>query len=184
MNLRSLSLALAALAVLSSNALAQDSTGFWTTPAIPGYGEVHLWPEATLRPDTGTIYKAVYEVTQGDTKSDEVNFGFEQAARALNSFASVGVPTSHLHLVLILHGPPTGLVLKDDVFRKKYGHPNPNLEIISLLKKAGVRILVCGNALAGSKFTPADVNPDIEVAVSALATLIILQDQGYAFIRI
>jgi len=86
--------------------------------------------------------------------------------------------------VLILHGPPTGLVLKDDVFRKKYGHPNPNLEIISLLKKAGVRILVCGNALAGSKFTPADVNPDIEVAVSALATLIILQDQGYAFIRI
>ena len=100
-----------------------------------------------------------------------------------NTFVAAGVPISHLKFDVIIHGPATPIALGEKAYMAKFGHANPNLAVIADLRKAGVKVMVCGNALGDMEFTPAEVNPDIKVALSALSTLVIQQDQGYALIR-
>ncbi|HVA58105.1 MAG TPA: DsrE family protein [Gemmatimonadaceae bacterium] len=181
MHVRAFALALVAMVAVASTAAAQQPAGFWTYPAIKDYGPVHVWPQAGVRPDANTTYKAVFDLTQ-PAKEDQVNPGLEKVARTVNAFAAVGTSLSHLKFVVIVHGPATPIVLGADEFQAKYGHANPNLAIIEALKKAGVDVKVCGNALGEFQFTPADLNPDVSVALSALSTLVILQNEGYALV--
>lgn len=181
MKLRTSLLPLAALLAFASPALAQQAPGFWKTPAIQGIGGVHVWPEATLRPNGTDTYKAVFDVTRaGD--ANKMSPALAHVARAVNVFAAAGVPLDHLKFAVVLHGGATPIALDAKTFQAKFGHANPDLEVIDALKKAGVRILVCGNALGEMGYTPAEVNPQVEVALSALSTVIILQNQGYALL--
>ena len=176
-------IALAAAMALSASAFAAQPAGFWVKPAIPAYGPVHIWPEAIDRPSPKKTYKALFDVTKGDPASDKVNAGLDHIARGINTFAAAGVPLNHLKFVVIIHGGVTPIALGEKAYAAKFGHPNPNLAVIADLKKAGVNVMVCGNALGDMDFTPAEVNPDIKVALSALTTLVIQQDQGYALMR-
>ena len=156
---------------------------FWQYPAIPGFGPVHVWPEATLKPEASMTYKALFDLTQAGKGLDKLNPGFDHIARTVNVFAAAGVPVEHLKFMIIIHGPATPIALGEKAFEAKFHHPNPNLKVIEALRKAGVEIFVCGNALADMHFTPGEVNPDIKIALSALSTLIIEQNQGYALMR-
>ena len=176
-------IALAAAMALSASAFAAQPAGFWVKPAIPAYGPVHIWPEAIDRPSPAATYKALFDVTQGKPAADKVNPGLDHIARAVNTFVAAGVPLSHLKFDVIIHGGATPIVLNEKAYMAKFGHANPNLAVIADLKKAGVNVMVCGNALGDMEFTPAEVNPDIKVALSALSTLIIQQNQGYALMR-
>lgn len=182
MSTRSVILALAAVVAIAPAALAQQEPGFWTKPAIKEYGPVHVWPNVVVRPTANATYKALFDVTKPG-KPGAVNPGLNHIARAVNAFAAAGVPLRHLKFAVIIHGPATPIVLSDKAYQEKFGHPNPNLAIIADLKKAGVNVMVCGNALGDMSYTPAEVNPHIKVALSALSTLIILQNEGYALIR-
>ena len=183
MNMRSVVLVLAVAVAFSPAAFAAQPQGFWTMPAIKDFGPVHVWPEATDRPNARSTYKALFDVTQGNPAADKVNPGLDHIARAVNTFAAAGVPLSHLKFDVIIHGGVTAIALGEKAYMAKYGHANPNLAVITALRKAGVNVMVCGNALGDMEFTPAEVNPDIKVALSALSTLIIQQDQGYALMR-
>lgn len=184
MKLRTTLLSLAAVAALgTATAFAAQPAGFWTYPVIQGYGPVHVWPEAIERPSPGTTYKALFDLTQGKPDSDKVNPGLDHIARTVNVFAAAGVPPSHLKFDVIIHGPATPIALNATTYRAKYGHDNPNLEVIEKLRKAGVKLMVCGNALGDMGYQPSEVNPDIKTALSALSTLVIQQNEGYALMR-
>ncbi|MDA3876935.1 MAG: DsrE family protein [Halothiobacillus sp.] len=161
---------------------AQHPAGFWSYPEIPDYGPVHVWPEAIDRPQPDKTYKALFDVTQSKVM-DKLNGSLDHVARAVNVFAAAKVPMDHMKFTVIIHGPATAIALDNKAFEAKFGHPNPNLKVINELQKAGVQLMVCGNALADNGFTPTEVNPKIKVALSALSTLIIQQDQGYALMR-
>lgn len=163
-------------------AVAAQPPGFWSYPAIQGFGPVHVWPQATVRPNKDTTYKALFDVTKSKAL-DKLNGSLDHTARTVNAFASVGVPLKHLKFVVIIHGPATPIVLSEKAFEAKFGHPNPDLKIISALHKAGVEILVCGNALADQGYNPSDVNPQVKIALSAVSTLVALQNKGYALMR-
>ncbi len=182
MNVRHLLLALAVTAGAATAASAQQPAGFWTTPAIKGIGPVHVWPQAVLRPDANTTYKVVFDVTKGSPSADKMDPALGHVARAVNVFAAAGIPLDHLKFAVIIHGPATPIALSDKAFKAKFGHANPNLAVIEALKTAGVDLMVCGNALGDMHFTPEEVNPNLKVALSALSTLVILQDQGYGVI--
>ncbi len=162
---------------------AAQAADFWQHPAIAGFGPVHTWPESTLKPEAGMTYKAIFDLTSKGKGLDKLNAGFDHIARTVNAFASAGVPVDHLKFAVIIHGPSTPIALSEKAFEAKFHHPNPNLKVIDVLTKAGVEIYVCGNALADNHFTPAQVNPKIKVALSALSTLIIMENQGYALMR-
>lgn len=154
----------------------------WTYPAIPGFGPVHPLPDVAMQPNKTTVYKAVFDVTSAIKDPAKPNPGLNHVARAVNVFASAGVPLSHLDFVAVLHGPSTPAVLDNAHYRAKYNVDNPNIKLISELKKAGVKVEVCGQALADLDFEHAWVNKDVTITLSALADLVIYGNEGYPYI--
>ena len=184
MKFRTAAFSIFVLALTASGAaLAAQPAGFWHYPAIAGYGPEHVWPGVVARPSARASYKALFDLTQGKAASTTVNPGLDHIARTINIFAAAGVPLKHLKFAVIIHGPATQIVLDAAAYQAKFGHPNPNLAVIAALRKAGVDLMVCGNALGDMQLTPAEVNPDIHVALSALSTVILFQNRGYALVR-
>lgn len=170
-------LAFAALAL--QPAQAADNL-FWQNPAIKGAGKVHPMPDAAFQPNPKTTYKAIFSDTGGSSDPKEVNGGLDHVARAVNLFASAHVPMNHLKFVVILHGKATPVALDNEHYHKEFGVDNPNLALIKELEAKGVQIAVCSQAVAGFKYDYKWINPDVKVALSALSTIILLEDKGYA----
>lgn len=176
---------LAALLVgvsLCSTVFAASPAGIWQFPVIKDAGAMHPLPNAAFQPDKTTIYKAVFVITQAPKGAKDPAGDLDSVARAVNIFASAGVPLDHLKFVAIIHGPATTMVLDNAQYKKRFGKDNPSLKVIHALKAAGVDVVVCGQALAGFGYEHGWVDPDVTIALSALSTAILLQNQGYALI--
>jgi intracellular sulfur oxidation DsrE/DsrF family protein len=174
-------MATAALAVMSLGARAADQPeGFWATPAITGYGKMHSLPQAAYKPDPSQTYKIVFGLTTASKSPDEVNPSLERVARAVNLYSSAGVPLSHLKFVAVAYGPATSLALNDAQYKTANGTANPNLPLIKLLRKAGVDVAVCGQAVAEHKYEYDWVDPSVTVSLSAITTITTLEHQGYS----
>lgn len=170
-----------ASAGLTLNANAADI--HWTYPAIANYGPVNPLPHAAVQPKKDKVYKAVFDVTSAEQDASKPNPGLVHVARAVNVFASAGVPLEHLKFVAVIHGPATPSVLDNEQYHAKYGMDNPNIPLIAALREAGVKVQVCGQALADLKYDHDWVNKDVTITLSALADLIVYGDKGYAFVK-
>jgi intracellular sulfur oxidation DsrE/DsrF family protein len=171
--------------IFSAAILAAPAAATWQNPVIKSAGEMLPLPDAAFQPQKDVTYKALFSLTRGDKDPKDmknINDGLDHVARAVNVFASAGVPLEHLKFVVIVHGGAVPIVLDNAHYRKQFGTDNPNIALIRQLKTAGVDIAVCGQALAGYKYPHSWVNPDVKVALSALSTIIILQQQGYSLI--
>lgn len=177
--MRAWMMALAVMLAVPSLALANARV----YPGISGYGGVHALPQAAVQPDPGAEYKAIFDVTSHAKDPSKINPGVMHVIRAVNVFASAHVPLSHLHFVVILHGPSTPVALSDNRYRKQFGTDNPNIPMLRKLKAAGVKIYVCGQAMYDFHYPLSWADKDVSVALSALSTLVIYGDQGYAFVK-
>lgn len=155
------------------------SPGFWSTPVIRGYGKVHLLPDAALQPDRQQTYNIVFSLTQKPDKPEDINPSLDRVARTVNLYAASGVPLAHLHFVAVAYGAATPLAINNRAYKERFGTDNPNLPLIKLLEKAGVKIDVCGQAVAEHKFRYTDVDQSVTVALSGLTTVTILESKGY-----
>ncbi len=154
----------------------------WHYPAIEGYGGIKSLPHAANQPSVEAEHKAVFDVTRAAKRPGQLNPGLEHVARAVNVFASAGVPTEKLDFVVVVHGPATPSILNDAQYEKQFGQANPNTALIAALRKAGVTLHVCGQALAKHAFDQSWVNNEVDVALSALSDLVIFQSRGYAVV--
>lgn len=59
---------------------------------------------------------------------------------------------------------------------------NPNLKVVTEMKKAGVEFFVCGQYLAAEKIDPKRLSPEVTVAADALLALMHYQNKGYALL--
>ena len=162
---------------------AQAADAEWVYPAIANYGPVHPLPKASVQPKKNGVYKAVFDVTSAIKDPAKPEGGLDHVARAVNVFASAGVPVKNLKFVAILHGPSTPAIMNNEAYKKKYGVDNPNLPLIDALRKAGVHVDVCGQALADLKIPHSDVYNKVRIDLSALATTVIYGDMGYAYMK-
>lgn len=170
--------AVLALTLFSTAAIA--GSDFWQTPAIEGAGKIHPMPQAAYQPDREATYKVVFSLGKPGKKPTEVSPSLEHVARAVNLYIDAGVPLSKLKFVAIAAGAATPTVLNDEQYRKQYGVPNPNLPVIAQLRKAGVDVAVCAQAVAEHDFRYDWVDKSVTIALSELTTVIDLQQQGYA----
>lgn len=148
--------------------------------AITAAGNYHPLPQAAYQPDRHATYKVVFSLTKASDKPDQVNPGIERVARTVNLYAAAGVPLDHLKFVAVAYGPATGLVLDDEHYKAQFGVANPNLAVIAQLRKAGVDVAVCGQAMAEHHYADEWASKDVTLSLSALTTLTELQQQGYA----
>jgi len=178
--------ALAAAALMFGTvATAADTpaaTPFWITPTIPGAGKIHPLPHAAYQPNPGQTYKVVFLATKAGAKPTDVNPGLDHVARAVNLYVAAGVPLNHLKFVAIMAGPATAAALDNAHYMQKFGVDNPNLHLIAELRKAGVDVAVCGQAVAEANFQYDWVAHDVTLALSALVTVTSLEHQGYGLV--
>ncbi|NNJ25919.1 DsrE family protein [Alienimonas chondri] len=170
--------------------LVADPTGTpeFQYPVIEGHGGIVVLPNAAQQPEKDS--KVLLDITS-DAKSGGVIKGFDRAGLILNQYTQAGAGTDDgFKMALILHGPATKAALRDEAYvkhSKPYAQAqgdssNPNLDLIRKLKKEGVEIYVCGQALAHHGFATDEVAPEVTIAVSAATVNINLQTDGYAYI--
>jgi intracellular sulfur oxidation DsrE/DsrF family protein len=170
-----LSIGLLAVGAAHGQGGAGAPTDFWQTPTLTGAGKMHPLPNAAYQPQKAAIYKIVFDVT----KAGEVT-SLDEVARAVNLYASAGVPLDHLKFVAVLHGDATAAALDNAHYRQQFGVDNPNLEVIRKLHAAGVDVAVCGQAMAEHHFQYEWIAPNVTLALSALTTITVLENEGYA----
>lgn len=160
-------------------AAAADEFALSSAPAIEGYGKMHPLPKAAYQPDPKRTYKVVFAMTAASKAPEDVNPAIERVARAVNLYVSAGVPLGHLKFVAVAYGGATAVALDDAHYKSAYGVANPNLPVIARLRKAGVDVAVCGQAVLEHKYQYEWIDPSVTVALSALTTITSLEDQGY-----
>jgi len=152
-------------------------------PIIEGYGGIVAVADAVEPPRAGM--KVVLDVTSEAKKPEEVNKGLDRAARLLNLYGTAGLKASDISVTVVLHGEATKSVLSDEAWESRLQmKQNPNLPLIRLLQKAGVEVIVCGQALSYKKIEPSEVASDIQVAAAALSVLLNRQADGFAYVPV
>lgn len=133
-------------------------------------------------PDPGTDYRLLFDL-QAAPPAHGPDPRLQSVARYLNALAEYGVPAIHRHLVVLVHGAATPLVLNDAAYAVQAGgHANPSAALIAGMRAAGVQFRVCGQALLARHLTPTQLLPGVEMDLWALSTLANLQLHGYAHI--
>jgi len=150
---------------------------------VPGYEAAKDVPGARELPDPSMTYKVVFDIGKAAPKIDDVNPGLLGVARYLNTLAKYGVPADHRKIAVVFHQGGTEIVQNNDAFKaRNNGHGNPNIALIQSLKKAGVDFRVCGQAVLGAKIDPENIQPEIELDLWALTTLVDFQLRGYVHV--
>jgi intracellular sulfur oxidation DsrE/DsrF family protein len=159
-----------------------DSASKLVTPIIEGYGGVLALPDAVEQPRKGA--KIIFDITAGDTDTG-LNKGVERVARLLNLYGAAGMKASDVTIVMVLHGEATTAIMTEKAYAAKHpGKKNTSLPAIQALQKAGVKVLVCGQALGYKQVNRADVAPNIGVAAAALTVIMNKQDEGFSYVPV
>ena len=151
-------------------------------PVISKFGGISPMADAANKPAPGETLRAIFNITKPATEPKRPNPSLEKVARFINLTGSVGHRSQAGDLIAIVHGPATPLVMSDAAHRARFGVSNPNLPLINALLERGVRIHVCGQALAGNKINADDLASGIITDLSAMTTLAIYQTKGWALI--
>ncbi|MEL7004959.1 MAG: DsrE family protein, partial [Bacteroidota bacterium] len=81
------------------------------------------------------------------------------------------------------HGPMTYTLMNNQAYKEKFSVDNPNIELIKALKKANVKITVCGQSMIGRDVGHDQLLDEVEVATSMLTTVTTYQLKGYAMLK-
>ena len=151
---------------------------------VPGMSAAIDIPNAHELPDPNMNYKVVFSVNRDPQSPDDVNPMFNAMATYLNTLEKYGVPPENRNIVAMIHHRTEGfdIVMTNEAYKARHGRDNPNIEIIRKLKKAGVDIRLCGQGLIGREIDAKDVNPDIQIDLWAMTSIINLEMNGYAHI--
>jgi intracellular sulfur oxidation DsrE/DsrF family protein len=174
-------LALTGVLVLASGWFGPATADSGKPLLVPGYDAAKDLPGARELPDPKTDYKVVFADGQSAKDPGDVNPMLPTIATYLNTLGKYGVPADKRHLVIMFHQrtPDIDIVMTNEAYRERYNRDNPNIALIHALKQAGVDIRVCGQGLIGRKIDPRQVNPDVQIDLWAMTTLVNLQLKGY-----
>lgn len=160
--------------------LSADST---SNPVINPYGKIYANSKASFQPNKAIkTHRVIFNITKGAKSPKEVNPGLERVARTINLYASTGINPSSLKFVAVISGDATSSALNNDEYKSKYGVDNPNIDLIKQLKKLGVDVSMCFQAWNEHNFNQEWLDKNVNFSLSALTTMIYLQQKGYVLV--
>ncbi len=164
------------LSLLASLSLVAQSE----PPLIPTYGTVYPAPDAALRPDPNQKHRIVFDLAS-DERKDGVNNGLWYLARLRNLLAAADVPADSVELVGVLHGGATALALSPEAHsRRTDGDPSADLALMATLSEHQVEFYVCAQSALGQGIdVDTELNGLVTPALSAMTTLVVLQERGF-----
>lgn len=151
-------------------------------PVFKDYGPVYDVDDMDFPLPADASYRVVFDAAAYSVEGMGLNRELESVARFVNMHAASGVPLERMRLVVVLHGEALKSALLDDAYRKRYRRDNPNLDLLRQLAGKGVRFVACGQSLGFRGFDRDELAEPVEVALSAMTALTVLQSEGYALI--
>jgi intracellular sulfur oxidation DsrE/DsrF family protein len=126
-------------------------------------------------------YKLLFEFTLDfkDTSHTKLNPGLVEIARVLNLHVASGIPVSHLHPIIVVHGPSLFSIQNNEVYKAKYKNDNPNNQLILDLMKNGAKFIACGQAMNFLDIKKQELYPGVKVSLTAQTVLSNYLGQGY-----
>ena len=170
---------LLALLFMSGSGFALDPH---TGPVIKGYGPVYDVPAGAWNLEKDTHYKVSMDVSATGEVHGDLNRRIESAARFLNLHARNGIDPKNIEFAIVVHGSAGKDLLNDSAYEARFETPNPNTAMLSALHGAGVKIYLCGQTAAYRGFAADEINPAVNVALSAMTAHVRLQSEGYTLI--
>ena len=149
-------------------------------PAIKHAGAFVEMPHAAVQPDKTHQYKAIFEAVRAAAEVKEIIPAVEDAAALVNGLAVGAVPPANRKIAIVFYGAAAYGILDNETYRRKYGADNPNLQVLSELRQAGVELFVCGQWLRYKNIEESKVVSDVQIASDALIVLVAYQNRGYA----
>ncbi|HET6632271.1 MAG TPA: DsrE family protein [Rhodanobacteraceae bacterium] len=156
----------------------------WTHPLVPKYGGVYPRPNADMQIDPAGTYKVFADVVTAKHAEGQPYKSLQRLARLVNLMGYAKVPPENVHIVALLEKQARTGGLNNETYRRLYGTDNPNLKLLHDLKKAGVKLMVCSQAVAELGLQESDLDPSITVTLSGLSDTAIYGGQGYAFLEL
>jgi len=151
---------------------------------VPGMSVAADIPNAHELPDPNRNYKIVFSVNRDPANPDDIEPMFNAIATYVNTLGKYGVPPENRNIVAMIHhrSERFDIVMNNEAYKKRHGRDNPNIEIIHKLREAGVDIRLCGQGLVGREIDAKDVNPDIQIDLWAMTSIVNLTLAGYTHI--
>jgi intracellular sulfur oxidation DsrE/DsrF family protein len=135
---------------------------------------------AKMQPGKNRIYKAIYDATKAPKDPSQILPALNMAGSELDALEVCDIPLSDAKFVIVFHGAAINGILDNSHYKEKYGIDNPNLKVLTELRKTGVLLFVCGQNLLAENIDPKILSPDVAVASDALIVLMTFQNEGYA----
>ena len=151
-------------------------------PVIEAYGPVYQVGEAAFSLKQDTRYKVSMDVSATEDFSGDLNRRLESAARFVNMHARNGIDPKNIEFAIVVHGSAARDLLKDTAYEARFDEPNPNTAMLAALHGAGVKIYLCGQTAAHRGFTEDELNPAVDMALSAMSAHVRLQSEGFTLI--
>src|SRR5262245_24858558 len=149
-----------------------------TSPVISAADGYVVIPGAAIPPDKTTIYREIFDATRAAATPSELLPALNMLGSELNAFGVAGVPPDHARFVAVFHGAAMAGLLDDAHYRARFRVANPNLPVLTQLRKAGVELYVCGQNVAADKVDPQTLSPDVKIASDALIVIMAYQAKG------
>jgi intracellular sulfur oxidation DsrE/DsrF family protein len=165
--------------------LARSASAQWPEPKAPAIPEADGYvviPKAAVPPDPKRMYRAIYNATFGADQPAHLLPALNMAGSELNAFAVAGVPSRNVKFLVVFHGDAINGILDDAHYKAKFGVANPNLNVLSEMRKQGLQLFVCGQNLVFAQIDPATISTDVKVASDALIVLMAYENDGYALL--
>lgn len=164
--------------VLAVAVLAAPVSGatFTTGPVFEKFGRKADIAHTPL--EESASFKVAFDVATG-ADPGSINRKFDSAARFINMHVANGVEQDNIELAIVVHGSATLDLLEDDTYRQKQSAANANQPLLNALMRENVRIIVCGQSMAGHGLKPEQFVQGVTVSLSAMTAHARLQQQGY-----
>lgn len=132
-------------------------------------------------PDPKRDYKLLFEFTlfNKDSTHEKLNPGLVEIARILNLHVASGIPLSHIHPVIVVHGGSLFSIENNGVYQAKYKKDNPNSKLIQDLMKNGAKFIACGQALDMFDINKKELYPGVKLSLTAQTVLSDYIGQSY-----
>jgi intracellular sulfur oxidation DsrE/DsrF family protein len=170
------------IAAALSPALGGAGVGLGSGPIIDGFGPTFAVPSPDFAIPADETLRVVFDVAETQEPGGRANPKIESAARFLNMHARAGVDADRIHVAVVIHGAASRDVLSNPAYRARFERDNPNLALLTKLQSAGVEIILCGQTAMHRGYARADLAGGVQLALSAMTALAVLQNDGYALI--
>jgi intracellular sulfur oxidation DsrE/DsrF family protein len=146
-------------------------------PVFHNYGE-NTAVENGLDSPQEQKFKVVFDVSER-AKDDAVNQKLNTVARFINMHARAGVPLENMDVAVVVHGKASFDLTHNKAHNARFKTNNPSNGLLNALLNSGVEVYICGQSAAFSDIAASDLNPRVQMSLSAMTANALLQQRGF-----